>query len=130
MATITRANVSLSTRGPCPAHRPSGKVAGEALTAGDMVYMKSDGLIWKANGTAATAPALSIGMVLVDSSVNEACTPVSGCCVNYATGMTPGARLFVSATAGALDDAATTGGTVAVAYVWDATQIFLFSPTR
>jgi hypothetical protein len=33
----------------------------------------------------------------------------------YGSGLTPGARYFVSATAGAIDDAATTGGTVAVA---------------
>lgn len=130
MATITRANVSLSTRGPCPAHRLSGKVADVALTAGDLVYKKSNDKIAKADGTAANALALAIGMVLADCSAGEACTVFSGCLINYATGMTPGARLYASATAGSLDDAATTGGTVAVAYVWDATQIFLFSPTR
>jgi hypothetical protein len=130
VATITVSNPSLSTRGPCPAHRPTGLVAGEALVAGDVVYVKSDGKLWKANGTAANAAALAVGMVLLPSSVGEAATPVFGCCVNYASGMTPGARLYVSATAGKLDDAPTTGGTVPFAIVWDATQIYILPPVR
>jgi hypothetical protein len=42
-----------------------------------------------------------------------------------AAGLTPGARYYVSATAGALDDAATTGGTVAVAIAIDTTDIMV-----
>jgi hypothetical protein len=131
MATIAKSGTpSLSTRGPCPAHRPTGLVAGEDIAAGDLVYVKNDGKLWRANGTAATAPALAVGFAAAASKSGEACTPLFGCCMYYGAGLTPGARYYASATPGAIDDAATTGGTVPVAYAWDATQIYIFPPTR
>jgi hypothetical protein len=48
----------------------------------------------------------------------------------YGSGLTPGARYFISATAGAIDDAATTGGTVAIGFAVSATRIKFFTPTR
>lgn len=130
MATLTKVSPSLSSPLPCGGHSISGLVAGEALVAGDLVYIKSDGKVWKANGTAATAPALAVGMVSMISSVGEAATIWFGVCFNYAASLTPGARYYASATAGALDDAATTGGTVPVAIAVDATQIYVLPPVR
>ena len=130
MATLTRVSPSLSSPQPCGAHKISGLVAGEALVAGNPVYIKTDGKVWKANGTAANAAALAVGMVSAPSSVGEACTVWFGVCFNFAAGLTPGARYYVSATAGELDDGATTGGTVPFAIAVDATQIYVLPPVR
>lgn len=132
MAELTKSGLpSLSTAHPCPAHRPTGLVAGEDIAAGDFVYVKSDGKVWLANGAAATAPALAIGIAAVASKSGEAVTPLHGVYVNYGAALTPGARYYVSGTVpGGLADAASTGGTVPVAYAWSATQIFVFNPGR
>jgi hypothetical protein len=70
--------------------------------------------VWRTNGTAATAPALYAGIYLGAASVaaGEPITLHSNVMARYGSGLTPGARYFISATAGAIDDAATTGGTV------------------
>jgi hypothetical protein len=131
MATLTKSG----TPSPCSmliqdANKIT-KPAGEAIAAGDMVYVKSDDKLWKANGTAANALALSVGMATVaQATAGEPVTAAFGVQFHYGSGLTPGARYYVSNTAGALDDAATIGGTVAVAYAVDATRIFVFSPTR
>jgi hypothetical protein len=103
----------------------SGLKAGEDIAAGDVVYIASTGRFMKSNGTAATAPAKVRGIALGAATSGEALTVYRGVEVRYGSGMTPGAQLFASATAGLLDDAATTGGTAAVGYVVDATRIFI-----
>jgi hypothetical protein len=131
MATLTKAGTpSLATtvHDPGP-HQIKGRAAVD-LAAGDMVYLTSAGNLDKANGTAANALALSVGMVLKASKSGEKAIAYHDCEVNYATGLTIGARYFVSATAGALDDAATTGGTVAVGLATTTTNIYIFSPNR
>lgn len=104
---------SLATTLPCPAHQITG-VAGEAIAIGDLCYVKSDGLIWRSNGTAATAPAQCDGIALQAAPVGGAVSLYFDVVVRYGTGLTPGARYYVSATAGAVSDAATTGGTVPI----------------
>jgi hypothetical protein len=108
---------SLATKLPCNSHRLT-LTAGEDIAAGDPMYIKSDGLWWRSNGTAATAPAKVQGWATVAA---KAGSPVTGYWnVHLAYGpstATPGASLFVSATLGQLDTAATTGGTAAVATV-------------
>jgi hypothetical protein len=118
--------VTLADPGP---HEIHGRAAVD-LAAGDMVYLTSTGTLDKANGTAANALALSVGMVPGLVKSGEKGVAYHGCEFNYGSGLTPGTRYFVSATAGALDDAATTGGTVAVAFAVTATNIYVFSPTR
>lgn len=132
MAELTKSGTpSLSTRGPCPAHRPTGLKAGEDIAAGDAVYVKTDGLVWRATGAAANAAALAIGLAAAAAKAGEAVTPLHGVYMNYGAALTPGARYYVSGTvAGGLADAASTGGTVPVAYAWDATQIYIFNPGR
>lgn len=92
-----------------------------------MCYVKSDGLVWRANGTALNAAARSKGMAATAAAVGEAVTLLSNCAVNYGSGLTPGADYYISATAGALSDAATTGGVNPVAYAVTATKIFIFA---
>jgi hypothetical protein len=124
MADLTRI-ASPSFDGSNPTlHKITGLVAGEALLIGDLVYVKSDGKVWKAVGAAATAPAKTVGMVGLDCSVGEAATILCrGWRWNYSTGLTPGAKYYVSGTAGLLSDAATTGGTTPVAFAVSATDI-------
>jgi hypothetical protein len=124
MAEITRVTPSLASHGPSTAYQVgSGLVAGEALVAGDCCYIKSDGLVWKSDGSAADALAKADGMTPVAASVGEAVTIYRNCDFHYAAGMTPGARLYVGATPGLLDTAATTGGTAPVGFVVSATRI-------
>jgi hypothetical protein len=125
MATITKAGFSLSTFDPDgQSWLGSGFVAGEAITAGDICYIKSDGKVWKSNGTSANAAAKADGIAMETAAANaNGVTLMRGVDFQYATGLTPGARYYVSATAGALDDAATTGGTAPVAFALDATRI-------
>jgi hypothetical protein len=133
MATIAKSGTpSLSSTLPPQNDSINGLTAGEAIAAGDCCYVKSDGLVWRTNGTAATAPALYTGIYLGSSpvAVGEAVTLHSNVVVRYGSGLTPGARYYISATAGAIDDAATTGGTVPVAFAVSATRIKFFTPTR
>jgi hypothetical protein len=46
--------------------------------------------------------------------------------INYGSGLTPGAKVYLSATAGAIDDAATTGGTAPIGFCVDATRIHVW----
>lgn len=109
-----------------PANCKHNLIAGEALAVMDACYIKSDGKAWKATGAAATAPAQVDGFAAVAASVGEAVTLIFDCTVNYGSGLTPGASYFLSgATAGALADAASTGGTGWVGKAVDATRVFL-----
>ncbi len=127
MATVTKVGTpSISTTTPCPAHHISGLVAGEAIPAGSLVYIKSDGKVWLADGSAADAEAAVAGMVLQAAALGEACSIYFDVNVRYGAGMTPGAKLYLSATEGLIDDAATTGGTAPIGFVIDATRIRIF----
>jgi hypothetical protein len=98
--------------------------AGEALTAGDACYVKSDGKAWLATGAAANAAAKVVGFVMGDTPVNEAVTLYDDITLNYGSGLTPGALYYLSGTtAGGLDTAASTGGTKPIAFAVDATRI-------
>lgn len=126
MATLTKVGLpSLASVLPPQNTQLAGLLAGEAIACGDLCYIKSDGKIWRSNGTAATAPAVCIGISMEACAVGEACTIVWNVNVRYGSGLTPGAKLFVSATAGAIDDAATTGGTAPIGYVVDATRVHI-----
>lgn len=123
MAAVTLTGTpSLSTTVPCPAHHISGLLAGEAIFAGALVYIKSDGKVWLATGAAANAAAKVAGMALQAAAVGEACSIYYDVNVRYGAGLTPGAQLFLS-TGGLIVDAATTGGTAPIGFVIDATRI-------
>lgn len=104
----------------------AGLVAGEALAAFDAVYIKSDGKIWKSNGTSANAAAKVRGYAAQAVGAGEPITIYLNPRVRYGAGMTPGTTLFLSATAGTLSDAATTGGTAPIGFVVDATRVQLY----
>lgn len=124
MATVTKVGTpSISTTVPCPAHHISGLVAGEAIAAGDLVYIASTGLVMKSNGTAVNAAAKVDGIALQAAAIGEAVSVYNDVNVRYGSGMTPGTRLFAQTTAGLISDVATTGGTAPIGFVIDATRI-------
>src|SRR3954470_8844284 len=94
-------------------------VAGEALGAVVPCYIKaSDGKVYQSNGTAANEAAKFDGFTARAVSIGQAVTLFTAPArFRYGSGLTIGADLFVSATAGKLSDTATTGGVCAIARV-------------
>ncbi len=127
MADVARvAGASMDTSTGMFAPQITGNLyAGEALDAVAPCYIKgSDGKVYMSNGTAATEPAKFDGFTPRACRAGEPVTLFGiGARFRYGSGMTPGAALFVSTTAGLLADAASTGGTVAVARAISATDI-------
>ena len=100
-------------------------IAGEALGAVAPCYIKSsDGKVYQSNGTAINEAAKFDGFTPRACRIGEAVTLFGvGARFRYGTGLVIGADLFISATAGNLADAATTGGTTAIARVITSTDI-------
>lgn len=108
-------------------HLAGDLVAGEALTACAFCYIKaSDGLVYMTTGAAATEVSRLAGVtpkaVASGQVVDLLSAPLR---MRYAaSGLTPGALLYLS-TAGGLDTAATTGDTTGAAQAINATDIRL-----
>jgi hypothetical protein len=100
-----------------------GLFAGEDIASGDVCYIASDGTIMRSNGTSDNAAAVAIGIAPLAAATGEACTLYRNVNFHYGAGLTPGTLLYVGATAGRLDAAATTGGLTPVGFVVDATRI-------
>lgn len=102
-----------------------GLIAGEDIGEADACYVKAaDGLVYKATGAAATAPALVSGFSFTAAYTGDPVTLMTNGNYRYGAGLTPQARYYLSgAVAGGLADAASTGGTKAIAYAIDATRI-------
>lgn len=100
-------------------------IAGEDLLAIAPCYIKnSDGLVYMSNGTAANEAAGFDGFTARAVKAGQACTLHGiGNRFRYAAGLTPGAKLYIGATAGRLDTAATTGDAVGVARAINDTDI-------
>lgn len=99
------------------------KAASGGIAAGDICYIASGGTVTKSDGSAANAAAVGFGIAAGDAQEGEAVTLYRGVVFHYGSGLTPGAPYYVGATAGRLDTASTTGGTVVVARAIDATRI-------
>lgn len=124
MAVIAKSGTpSLSSVLPGQDKTISGLLAGEAIAAGDACYIASTGLVMRSNGTAATAPAAVVGFAAKAASSGEAVTLVFDVNIRYGAGLTPGTKVYLFTTAGAIGDAATTGGTAPIGVVIDATRI-------
>lgn len=127
MALVTKsASASVDTSTAMFARQTSGNLyAGEALGVCAPCYIKaSDGKVYQSNGTAANEAAKFDGFTPRACAIGEPVTLFGlGTRMRYGTGLTIGANLFVFTTAGTLGDAATTGGTLAIARVRTATDI-------
>lgn len=128
MAEITKVGTpSISGLHPHLNHLPS-LVAGEALGAGDACYIKaSDGKVYKSTGAADTEPARVHGYAPKATKAGQQVTLYYNVRFQYATALTPGAKVYLSGTvAGGLADAASTGGTAPIGFCVDAKRIELF----
>lgn len=127
MAEVSKGAVpSPSTLVPPATNIVAGLLAGEAIAAGDMVYVKaSDGKVYKASGAAANEAARAWGMAPDAASAGEAVSIYHHMAFGYKpnVGGTPSAVnaiLYLSGTvAGGLADAASTGDAIGVARVID-----------
>ncbi len=131
MAAVAKSGTpSLATRLPdVSCQVGSGLVAGVAIAAFDACYIHTDGTVLLSTGAAVNAAAKVDGYAAhAAAAIGEAVTLLEGIDVRYGAGLTPGARLFLSAaTAGALSDTATTGGTAPIGHVIDATRVRLWA---
>lgn len=128
MTTIAKSGKpSISTGAPDTSCSVSGLIAGEALSAADACYIKtSDGKVYKSTGAAANAAAVVDGFAPDDCPIGEATSLYWDVNFRYGAALSPGSFAYLSATAGLLDTAATTGGLVPIGRVIDATRIYLF----
>jgi hypothetical protein len=126
MALITRASTA-SPDAISAQYAPqiSDLICGEAIDPAAPCYIKaSDGKVYMSNGTSANEAAKVDGFSPGSRSAGEPITLLGhGPKFKYGSGLTPGARYYVGATAGRLDGAATTGDAVGVARAISATVI-------
>lgn len=127
MASVAKSGtVSLSTAIPPTTNSVSGLYAGEQINSGDACYIKtSDGKVYRSNGTAANAAAVVDGFALSDCPSGEVLSLYWGVNLRYGANLSPGTFVYLDTTAGGLSDAATTGGTVPIGRVIDATRIWV-----
>jgi hypothetical protein len=119
----TRAHYDASTA--ALAFQISGLIAGEDINAGEAAYIKAaDGKIYRSLGAAANEAAKVDGFSPRDAKAGQALTLYGrGTRFRWATGLTPGANLYLGAAVGTLDTAPTTGGLVPIARAIDGTDI-------
>lgn len=125
MALITRsalASMDVSTGMIAP--QVTGLKAGENLDQAAPCYIDTDGLVYMSNATAVDKEAQIAGFTPKSYLLGEPVTLFGiGARFRYGSGLTPGAILYLGATNGRLDGAATTGDAVGCARVVTATDI-------
>lgn len=126
MALVTRSSdASIDTSTAMFAPQISGLIAGADIDPVAPCYVKSsDGKVYMSDGTAAAEAANCYGFSPRTVKAGEPVTLFgAGTRFRYGSGLTIGAVLYVGATAGRLDTAATTGDAVGVAVAITATDI-------
>lgn len=118
---------SLATLTPPPSNYRAGLLAGEAIAAGDAVYIKaSDNKLYKATGAAVNEAARVVGFAFTAADSGEPLTYGWDLLFRYGATLSPGTPVYLSgAVAGAIADAASTGGTRRIGYVFNDTCIHL-----
>ncbi len=112
MAAIAKSGTpSLATALPSHNEQIPGLRAGEAIAAGDLCRIGTNGLVVRTVGANAIH-----GVATVQAANGEAVTLYRSVRLGYGSGMVPGIRVYLSGTvAGGLDDAATyTEGTATI----------------
>jgi hypothetical protein len=115
--------------------------AGEALSAGDTVFIHSDSKVYQSDAVdhvdsltleaGTTDPVITVskfdGMVNADYAVGEPVTifGAGNILTKYATGLTPGAFYWVSGTQGSLSDARVASNDSAVAKAVSTTDVLV-----
>ena len=131
MALVTRgANASIDAIQGQKAPYISALVANEDIDALAPCVIDADGGVSMSDGTADNAAAKCHGFAPKGYRAGEAVSLYGpGTRAEYGSGLTPGAPLYVGATKGRLDTAATTGGLVPVAVALNATEIVVTALT-
>lgn len=103
----------------------TGLVAGEDIDVAAPCYIKSvDGKVYMSNGTSADEAAEIVGFSPRAAKAGQAVTLFGkGARFRYGSSLTPGDLYYIGATAGRLDDTATTGDAVGVAQAITDTDI-------
>ena len=116
------ASVDGSTAAVAP--QISGLIAGEDIDVAAPCYINSDGKVYMADATAADAKAVLAGFAPRAAKNGQPVTLYgAGTRFRYGSSLTPGAKLYLGATKGRLDDGPTTGDAAGVAQVITATDI-------
>lgn len=127
MALLTKASdAAIDAASAMYAPQRSGLEAGEALDNLAPCYIKtSDGKVYMSNGTNADAAAAFDGFTARSYASGDTNVTLFGIGtkMRYATGLTPGSKYYIGATAGRLDSSTTTGDAVGVAKSITATVI-------
>lgn len=126
MADLTKGTIGVDAISASRALILTGLIAGEALLAGDAVYIKSDGKVYQAVSTALDllGDAAFDGMVNSAYAAGDAVTVFGqGTIMSYGASLTPGALYFVSAAAGKLSDAAIVVGDIQICKAISASEI-------
>lgn len=130
MALVTKAtDASIDAISAQTAPQRAGLVAGAAIDVLAPCVLKADGLVYMCNATAADADAQFDGFAPRAYAAGDSNITLIGIGLKMryaASGLVPGAKLFLGATAGRLDTAATTGDSVGVAKCISATDIRIF----
>lgn len=125
MSLITRsadASVDASTAAVAP--QISGLVAASDIDVAAPCYITSAGKVAMCDATAANELAVLAGFAPRAAKTGQPITLYgAGTRFRYGSGLTPGAYYYLGATAGRLDDAATTGNDQPVAQAVSATDI-------
>jgi hypothetical protein len=121
MAAITKSTNGVGIATPLPNYNSmiAGLAAGEALATGDVIYIKSDGTVWRADGSTGTAKNVVRAIAIRDVLTGQKVTLARSVRVTYcdASGLTPGAEIYLSASVlGGLDTATSTNCTSPVAF--------------
>lgn len=127
MALVTKvADASIDVISAQTAPQRAGLTAGAAIDVlAPCVIDPADGLVYMCNGTAADARAQFDGFAPRAYAAGDTNVTLIGIGLKmrYGSGLTPGSRLYIGATAGRLDTAATTGDAVGIAKVVSANDI-------
>lgn len=126
MGLITRStNAGIDASTAMYAPQITGLLAGQDLDVAAPCYIKtSDGKVYMTDATAANEAAECVGFTPRAVKSGEPVTLFgAGARFQYGTSLTPGNVLYLGATAGRLDSAATVGDSMGAAMVVDATDI-------
>lgn len=130
-ANVTVAGFSPDLVSAQSAIRITGLTAGVTLTEGQAVYLASDGTLLKAISTQCQPANVAefLGLVLHGAVAGEPCTVFGrGARIKFATGLTIGELLYVSATAGSLYNAKVATSDTPAAICVSSTDIVLLRP--
>lgn len=131
MSTVTKVGrPSLSTLTPGREHQQAGdKFAGEAIAAGDFVYMRADGTIWRSIANVAIvagamASCDTLGVVFIPAQAGDPVTIHEHVNMQYGAGLTYGQKFYLSATVpGGIDTVPSANAVIPCGFAVDGTRI-------